>query len=147
MMAKLDAHHERMMACLGKSEDMDFEANPEEIKSVAEHQEVTVEEAAVKSLGALKKQHMGWHLVAGCHSQLQERTQGNCGSRKKLAAASRKLTHSAGVAQRKGHIVRKTQTGNNVARGAPRGQMSRRRCQPKLERKNGIRNRGLRQQL
>jgi hypothetical protein len=31
-MAKLDAHHERMMACLGK-----MEANPEEMQSEAEH--------------------------------------------------------------------------------------------------------------
>jgi hypothetical protein len=28
MMANLDAHHERMIACLGKTEATDLEANP-----------------------------------------------------------------------------------------------------------------------
>jgi hypothetical protein len=32
---QIDTHHERMMACLGKIKAMDFEANPEEMKSVA----------------------------------------------------------------------------------------------------------------
>jgi hypothetical protein len=31
--AKLDAHHERMMACLGKTEATDLEASPEEMES------------------------------------------------------------------------------------------------------------------
>jgi hypothetical protein len=35
------------------------------MKSVAEYQAVSMEEAAVKSLGALKKWHRGRHLVAG----------------------------------------------------------------------------------
>jgi hypothetical protein len=33
MMAKLDVHHEKMMACLGKMEATDFEANTEEMQS------------------------------------------------------------------------------------------------------------------
>jgi hypothetical protein len=37
MMDKLDAHHERMIACLGKTEAMDLEVNPDEIQSEAEH--------------------------------------------------------------------------------------------------------------
>jgi hypothetical protein len=31
MMVILDAHHERIMACVGRKEAMDQEANPEEI--------------------------------------------------------------------------------------------------------------------
>jgi hypothetical protein len=38
MMDKLDAHHERMIACLGKTEATDLEVNPDEIQSEAEHQ-------------------------------------------------------------------------------------------------------------
>jgi hypothetical protein len=38
-----------MKACLGTTEATDFEANPEEKESVAEHREVPVEEAAVNS--------------------------------------------------------------------------------------------------
>jgi hypothetical protein len=48
MPTKLDAHHERMMArmgsqlekveaCLGKTEAMDLEVNPEEMKSISVH--------------------------------------------------------------------------------------------------------------
>jgi hypothetical protein len=48
MLAKLDAHHKRMMArmdsqldkievCLEKTEAMDLEANPEEIESKLDH--------------------------------------------------------------------------------------------------------------
>jgi hypothetical protein len=59
MLAKLDAHHERVMAgmdsqleklevCLGKTEVADLEANSEEIESEAEHEEVPKEEAAVE---------------------------------------------------------------------------------------------------
>jgi hypothetical protein len=66
MMARLDAHHERMMArmdsqvekveaCQEKTETMDLEANPEEIGSESEHQEVPSEEAAVKTFGSLKE--------------------------------------------------------------------------------------------
>jgi hypothetical protein len=60
MPAKLDAHHESMMArmnsqlmkmkaCLGKTEAMDLEANPEETESEVEHEEVPKEEVAVES--------------------------------------------------------------------------------------------------
>jgi hypothetical protein len=62
MMARLDAYHERMEAmrdislekmeaCVGKTETMDFEANPEEIESKGEHEdEVPKEEAVVWKL-------------------------------------------------------------------------------------------------
>jgi hypothetical protein len=42
-----------------------MELNPEKMQSVAEHREVPKEEGAVKSPGALKKQHRGRHLAAG----------------------------------------------------------------------------------
>jgi hypothetical protein len=59
MLAKLDAHHKRMMvrmdfqlekmeACLGKTEVTDLEANPEEIGSEAVH-EGPKEQAAVET--------------------------------------------------------------------------------------------------
>jgi hypothetical protein len=49
MLAKLDAHHERTMpgmdcqlekmeACLGKTETIDLEANPDETESRADHE-------------------------------------------------------------------------------------------------------------
>jgi hypothetical protein len=52
IIAKMDAHQDRMdsrleklEACLEKAEDTNFEANPEEIESEAEHEEVRTEEA------------------------------------------------------------------------------------------------------
>jgi hypothetical protein len=51
-----------------------MEANPEEMKSVAEHEKVPKEEAAVKSFGALKKRRRGGYLAAGHHGKPKERT-------------------------------------------------------------------------
>jgi hypothetical protein len=47
-------------ACLDSKE-----LNSEDMKSEVEHREVPTEESAVKSLGTMKKQHMGRHLAAG----------------------------------------------------------------------------------
>jgi hypothetical protein len=123
------------------------EPNPEETQSEAVHREVPKEGAAAKSSGALRKRHGSRKPATGSRRKPKERPRGNCGSRKKLSAAGRKMTRRAGVARRKEHVVRKNQTRNNVARGAPRGRTFGRRRQPKPERKNWIRYRGLRQQL
>jgi hypothetical protein len=53
-------------------------------------------------LGGLRRRHRGWNLAEERHCQPMEWTQGNCGSQKKLAAASRKMTSRAGVEQCKG---------------------------------------------
>jgi hypothetical protein len=79
-------------------EAMDLEATPEEMESKAVHEEVPKEEAAAKSSGVLNKWHRGRHLAAEGQGELVERTRGNCGSWKKLAATSRKITRHAGVA-------------------------------------------------
>jgi hypothetical protein len=50
------------------------ELNTEDMKSKVEHQEVPTEEAAVKSLGAMKKQHRGRHLAAGRHREPKKLT-------------------------------------------------------------------------
>jgi hypothetical protein len=74
------------------------------------------------------------------------RTQGSCGSRHELGATRiRMMTLRAKVALRKGNVVRKYQTRDNVIRGTLKKRAFRRRHQLKPERKNGIRNRGLRQ--
>jgi hypothetical protein len=71
MVAKLDAHHERMMARMNSqlenTEATDLEANPEEIQSKTEREEVPKEEAAVETFGALKEQYGEQHLVVGRH--------------------------------------------------------------------------------
>jgi hypothetical protein len=57
MRADINAHYERMIAIIKTS--------LEEMKAAAEHQEVPMEEAAVKSSGTMKKQRRGQHLAAG----------------------------------------------------------------------------------
>jgi hypothetical protein len=47
MMARMDFQLEKMEACLGNMESTDLEADPEEIESKVEHEEVPKEEAAV----------------------------------------------------------------------------------------------------
>jgi hypothetical protein len=53
--ARLDAHHERVMTCIGKMEATAWEADSAELESLAEHREVPKEHSTVKSSGALKK--------------------------------------------------------------------------------------------
>jgi Mg2+ and Co2+ transporter CorA len=70
MLARLDAHHDRMMAwmnsqlekreaCLKKTE------STEEIKSKSEHQEVPKEGAAEENFRALKEWNGDQHLAVG----------------------------------------------------------------------------------
>jgi hypothetical protein len=91
------------------------------MKSVMVHEEVPKEHATVKHVRRLRKQHRGENLASERYQKLKEQTWGNCGSQKKLAAACRGMTHRAGVAQCKGHIIRKNQTGDKVARGTSKG--------------------------
>jgi hypothetical protein len=56
------------------------------MESEAVHEEVPKEEAAVKTLRALKKRHGDRHLEVGHRGKQKERTQGDGGSRKTLAA-------------------------------------------------------------
>jgi hypothetical protein len=48
-------------------------------------------------------------------------TQGNCGPRKELATAGRRMTHRAKVAQFKGNIVKNNRTRDNVVQGILKG--------------------------
>jgi hypothetical protein len=59
MMVEMDSQLQKMDACLGQTEATDLEANPEEIRSDAVHEEVPKENAVVKTIRAQKKQHGG----------------------------------------------------------------------------------------
>jgi hypothetical protein len=69
-----------------------FRGKSEEIELKARH-EVPKEEAAVKIVRELKKRHGYWHIAVRHHGQLKKQTQGDGGSRKKLAAACRGMAH------------------------------------------------------
>jgi hypothetical protein len=105
MLAKLDAHHERMMsrmayqlgkmeACLVKIEATDLEANPEGKDTAVEQQEVPKEEAVVKTVGALKKQHGDRHITIQHCRKPKKQTQCN-GESQKLATTCRRVTRHA----------------------------------------------------
>jgi hypothetical protein len=136
-----------------------------------------MEEAAVKSLGARKKRHRGRKLAAkatqrakgsdlrrkladACrkvshHAAVGPRkrnvfkkiqTQGNCGPQEELATVCRRMTHSTKVARCGGHY-RKRYNQDNVVQETQKGRTFRKRCWKGPECNNGIRGRGIRQQL
>jgi hypothetical protein len=90
-----------------------LKAKPEENESVAEHQEVPKEDSLVKPVKGRKKQHRGRKLAAGRCGEPKELTRGECGCRRKLAAACRKVSRRAAVARRKGNVFRKIRTQEN----------------------------------
>jgi hypothetical protein len=89
------------------------ELNPEDMESEVEHREVPKENVVVKPFKGRKKRHWGQHLVAGRRGETKELNQGECGSRRKLASACRKMSHRAAVARRKRNIFRKIRTQGN----------------------------------
>jgi hypothetical protein len=105
ILAKME---ERMTATQAKT---DMKAGREEMmQSVGEHQEVPREEAAVIPVRGRKRRHRGRKQAAGRHGEPKELTRGDRGSRKKLAAACRKVSRRATVAWRKRNIFRKSWT-------------------------------------
>jgi hypothetical protein len=73
--------------------------------------------------------------------------EGNCGLRSKLTAAGIKMTRHARVAWPRERFVRKDCTRNQTEQQTPKRQNDEKRRFTGPECKNGIRNRGLRQQL
>jgi hypothetical protein len=89
------------------------EANTEKIEpdrgmmqSVAEHQVVPKEDAVVKPVEGRKKRRRGRKLPAGRRGEPKELIRSDCGSGKKLAATSRKVTSCATVAWRKRNLLK-----------------------------------------
>jgi hypothetical protein len=64
-------------------------------------------------VGELRKRRKVRSLAAEHHQKRKERTRGNRGSRRKLAAACRKVSRCAGVAWHKKSVVRKIGTQEN----------------------------------
>jgi hypothetical protein len=131
MRAMLDACHKEMMSCLGKTEadtakpDLDSgmmqsaeehqefsktKPDPGTMQSAEEHQEIPKEDAAVMSVGGLKKRRRDRNLAAGRRQNPKRRIQANCESKKRLAAACKKITRHATVAWRKRNVFRRIVT-------------------------------------
>jgi hypothetical protein len=88
--------------------------------TVAVHEEVPKEEAAVETVGALKKRYRNLLLTVRRRGQQKKRTQGNGGSRNKLAAACRGMTCLTIPAWCKGHCCQGQGKGQGYAKNPQR---------------------------
>jgi hypothetical protein len=107
--------YQETRVCYGATEaDIEkIESDSGRMQSVAEHQEVPREDAAVIPVGGLRKQRRGRKQAAGRREEPKERNRGICGSREKLAATCRKVSRRATVAWHKRNILRKFWTQRN----------------------------------
>jgi hypothetical protein len=115
MMSILDAHHKSLMASLGLTEanTEKIEQDPRMMQSVEEHQDIPTEDIAVMPVGEPRKQRRVWKSTAGRRGEPKELTRGNHGSRRRLAAACRKVSHHATVARQERNLIRKIWTDVN----------------------------------
>jgi hypothetical protein len=79
----------------------DLEDKRGNLKSIAEHLDSPKEEAPVKTVRALVDRNGDRHVVVGLRRQLEKRTQGDGGRRKKLVAARKRMSCLAESARRK----------------------------------------------
>jgi hypothetical protein len=82
----------------------------DKMESEAEHWEAPEKDAIVKPVEGQKKRHKGRKQAAGRRREPKELSRGDCGSRRKLAAAFRKVSQRATVAWRKRNIFRTSWT-------------------------------------
>jgi hypothetical protein len=81
-----------------------IETDPGMLLSIEEHQDVPIEDFAVMPVKGLRKRRRGRKSTAGRRGEPKELIQGNCGCRRKLAAACRKVSRHATVAWRKRNL-------------------------------------------
>jgi hypothetical protein len=82
------------------------------MQSIQEHQQIPKGEAAGMPVGGTRKRRRVWNLTVERRQKPKERTRGYCGSRRKLAAACRKVSCGATVAWRKRNIRKIWTQGN-----------------------------------
>jgi hypothetical protein len=109
-MTMLEAQQKRMMVSLGQTEANTEKIDPRMMQSPEEHQDVPSEDVVVKPVKGLKMRRRGRKCTAGRRGEPKELNRGNCGSRRKLAAACRKVSRYATVAWRKRKLFRKSET-------------------------------------
>jgi hypothetical protein len=103
-MDMLDDHQKRMMAT------KKIELDTGMMQSMEEHQDVPSEDVAVMSVKGLKKRRRERKSTAGRRGEPKKLNRGNCGSRKQLAAACRKVSRHAAVVWRKRNLIRQIWT-------------------------------------
>jgi hypothetical protein len=80
------------------------------MQSIEEHQEIPKGEAEGLPVGGPRKRRRVRNLAAECRQKRKERTRGNSGSRRTLAAAYRKVSRREKVAWRKRKLIRNIRT-------------------------------------
>jgi hypothetical protein len=118
LLTRMDAYHEKRMAMLDDNQKRvmakkKIEQNPEMMQSVQEHQDVPSEDVVVRPIKGLKKGRRSGKSAAGQRGEPKELVRGNCRSRRKLAAACRKVSRRATVARHKRNAFRKIRTEEN----------------------------------
>jgi hypothetical protein len=109
------------------------------VQSVAEHQEVCKEDAAMMLVGGQRKRRRDRILGMGCHQKLKGMTQASCESR---TVAGRGMTRCAGVAWLRRGVVRKDCTRGKVERATQRVGPLRNNLQTHHEGKSGTKDLG-----
>jgi hypothetical protein len=92
------------------NEATETKLDPRMMRSIEELQNILKGEAAVMSVGEPRKRRRVCYLAAQRRQKRKERTRGNRGSRRKLAATCRKVSRLAKVAWRKRNLFRNVQT-------------------------------------
>jgi hypothetical protein len=99
-----------IVKCNTHQETTEVDPDTEMMQSVEEHQEFPIGEAVVMPVKRQKKRRKGRKSTAGRRGEPKELTRGNCGSRRKLAVACRKVSRHAKVAWRKRNLIRQLWT-------------------------------------
>jgi succinate dehydrogenase/fumarate reductase flavoprotein subunit len=116
------------------------------IESVAVHEEVPKEEAALEPVRALRERHGDRNLAVGRRRLQKKRNQGNGVSRKELLAGCRGMNRRAIPARRKGHC-HQGQGKNKAVRRTQKRQTFEKGRRPKPEGSTGLRDQDLKEQL
>jgi hypothetical protein len=93
-----------------------IETDPGMMQSAEEHQDILSEDVAVMPVKGLKKRRRVWKSTAGRRGEPKELTRGNCGSRRKLAAACRKVPRHVAVVWWKRKVFRRSGFQGNFGR-------------------------------
>jgi hypothetical protein len=99
-----------MTAC---DEVMETKLDPGLMRSIEEHQDIPKGEATVMPVRELRKWCRVCNLAAECRQKRKERTRGNRGYKRKLAAACRKVSRHAKLAWQKRKFFRKIRIQEN----------------------------------
>jgi hypothetical protein len=94
-------------------ENTETKPDPGKMQSMEEHQEIPKEDAAVMPVGGLRKRRRDRNLAAGHRQKPKRRIQANCESKRRSAAAGKKMSRHAEVARRKRNVWRRTVTQEN----------------------------------